>query len=485
MPGTLLSTRIRSSVCWRSAASCPLTAPGEEVAVALGVTDGVAVAVTVGEAVAEVVGTSVGVTLGVGWAVGPGEGVGRTSVVVGCGVAQAPASAITASSTSQRRRITGSRRYTDQAMPVTRVAAFVLGAMLMACNAPVGTTQRSIEAQPTTAAVSDPAPTPMRAEGLCVDGTVHMPDAPTALPVLNLVEAEAVLLAEVARMTGVDKAALLPSNFGLEETDIWGPGVAWNTEKVGVQGLQEQVQFYIDLYSGQVLSAIDYQSCWDGLLALGGPFEIVTPAPSFSPGPGLLGVAPDKPYVDTPIDPVYAGDNFRPPEDPPFDEPTLADIYARVSPLITTVNGLPYVEIRSDFYCSEVDCHLQLLAWLRNAADPDEWWIGIGRDGSKNELDRNDVWPSQYRSVPHDAAEELLQIVASDPAAVALAGEYTGFAFASWYPNQLGLMSVSYYRPGGLITGPPIANATTHYLTIKIDIVEKHVIGFVEEVRDG
>jgi hypothetical protein len=332
---------------------------------------------------------------------------------------------------------------------------------------------------------SQPTPTLPTGTGPCVEGRLRVPDNPASEPAFNLVEGQAHLIAEVARMTGVDQAAVVPSSYGLEQTEIWGSGIAWNTEKLDLSDGTDLQQWFIDLYSGEVITYSQYEACWADLLALGGPFEIVAPAPSFSPGPGLLGIVPGKPYLDSPIDPVYAGYNFRPPEDPPFDGATLADIYARVSPLISTVNGLPYLDIRSHFSCSQVDCQLHLLAWLPNAADPDEWWFEVGHDGSKGELDRDDSWPFPFRAVPHDAAEELLSIVAADPTATAVAAEYSGFAFASWYPKHLGVMSVSYYQPGGLIAGPPMANATTHYLTIKIDIVERRILDYGEVVLDG
>lgn len=303
-----------------------------------------------------------------------------------------------------------------------------------------------------------------------------MPDHPASELAFNLVEGQAHLIAEVARLTGVDQAAVVPSSYGLEETEIWGPGIAWNTEKLDLRDGTDLQQWFIDLYSGEVITYSQYEACWADLVALGGPFEIVTPVPSFSPGPGLLGIAPGKPYIDTPIDPVYAGYNYRPPRDPPFDDATLADIYARVSPLIATVNGLPYVDIRSDFYCSEVDCHLQLLARLPNAEDPDEWWIEIGRDGSENELDREDWWPFPFRAVPHDAVEELLAIVSADHEATLRAAPYDWFASAVWYPKHPGTLALAYEKSHGM---------SSDFLIIKIDLADRAVTDYVTTFVDG
>ncbi len=303
-----------------------------------------------------------------------------------------------------------------------------------------------------------------------------MPDHPASELAFNVVEGQAHLIAEVARMTGVDQAAVVPSSYGLEETEICGPGIAWNTEKLDLRDGTDLQQWFIDLYSGEVISYSRYEACWADLVALGGPFEIVTPVPSFSPGPGLLGIAPGKPYLDTPIDPMYAGYNFRPPEDPPFDDATLADIYARVSPLITTVNGLRYIDIRSDFYCSQVDCRLQLLAWLPNAADPDEWWFNVGRDGSKGEPDRSDSWPFPFRAVPHDAVDELLSIVAADPEATLRAAQYDGFASAVWYPKHPDTLALAYEKSHGM---------SSDFLIIKIDLAQRAITDYSTAFQGG
>jgi hypothetical protein len=87
--------------------------------------------------------------------------------------------------------------------------------------------------------------------------------------------------------------------------------------------------------------------------------------------------------------------------------------------------------------------------------------------------------------VPHDAVEELLEIVAADPEAARRASENTGFAFAAWYPKHPDLLSVTYYTPGGVVAGLPMANATKHYLTIKVDIVERRVVDYGDIVLDG
>jgi len=285
---------------------------------------------------------------------------------------------------------------------------------------------------PTPVATTHATPGPSMAGGPCAGGSVQMPDPPLAEPAYNLVEGEARLVSEVARLNGLDPASVTPNNYGLEEAEIWGPGIAWNVEKLQVGDASDPQMYFVDLYSGQVISYSAYKACWTELVAIGGPFDVVPPTPSFTAGPGLLGMVIGKPYVDAPIGPEFAGYNYRPPEAPPFDEETLTAMYGRVSPLISTANGLAYVEPESEFYCSQVDCHLVIRGKLPNSADYDEWWFDVDRDGSNGVLDRTDgAWPFQYSSVPHDAVQELLELVASDADATRRANEYTEFAFGN------------------------------------------------------
>jgi hypothetical protein len=119
-PGTLLATRMPSSVCWRSAARALPTALGEAVGVGevgdevLG--EGLAVAVGLGLAVS----VGAGVSVGVGASVGAGEAVGLdVGVVVGAGVVggvvHADIRASSATITRVRSRSTGSATVHRQA----------------------------------------------------------------------------------------------------------------------------------------------------------------------------------------------------------------------------------------------------------------------------------------------------------------------------------------------------------------------------------
>ena len=86
-PGTLLAIRIRSSVCWRSAARALPTAAGELVGVADGGVEVLAAGLDVAVGLGLSVNVGAGVSVGVDATVGEGEAVGLgVGVFVGAGV---------------------------------------------------------------------------------------------------------------------------------------------------------------------------------------------------------------------------------------------------------------------------------------------------------------------------------------------------------------------------------------------------------------
>ena len=202
------------------------------------------------------------------------------------------------------------------------------------------------------------------------------------------------------------------------------------------------------------------------------PAGTASPPPRTDPPPvGLAAIAPGRPYDgEAQFRPRLEYDNNV------LGEEVQSRLLAAAAAAIETVTGAPYVEVVATFTCTGTPiCQLTVEGWTANANNPDTWYWDLGPDGSKFELDASGDPVTTWRSVPLDAVASLLEIVALDRQAAERASEYYALSYASWYPGQPQLLSLTYSRPSG---------ATTDLLTITIDIGERRVLDYEEAVRD-
>ena len=217
------------------------------------------------------------------------------------------------------------------------------------------------------------------------------------------------------------------------------------------------------------------------------PRETPSLAPSYSPAPptgssgGLSEIEPGLAYQDNEFVPTVEYRNNV------LDEAVQQRVLDEASSVLATVTGDPYAEVTATFICTGSGlCELKIVGSLGGAPDPDVWWFNLGNDAAVFEMETSETYAKTiWWSVPQDAIDELATVISGDPAAAERAASYTRFDHAGWSLSQPTRLTMTYSSPSGYLTGPPVANATTNYLTITIDISSKKVVDYGEMQLDG
>ena len=211
------------------------------------------------------------------------------------------------------------------------------------------------------------------------------------------------------------------------------------------------------------------------------PTTTPTSASSSSAPTGLSDIAPGPAYTTTAFAPSVEYHNNV------LDTDAHSRVLDEAAAVMVTATGEPYKEVTATFDCTGTGlCQLKIVGVLDGAVDPDIWWFNLGHDAERFDLETSQTYAKTiWWSVPQGAIDGLAAIVEAAPVAAARAKSYLSFAHAGWFPNRPTTMTLTYSRPSGFIGGPPIANATTDYLTITIDITAGQVVDIDEMNLDG
>jgi hypothetical protein len=203
--------------------------------------------------------------------------------------------------------------------------------------------------------------------------------------------------------------------------------------------------------------------------------------PTVSPAAGLSAIAPALPYTTAAFAPtIIDRDNV-------LDVSTKKRVLDEAAAVLKTVTGQPYATVSATFDCTGSGlCQLKIVGRIANGEDTDTWWFNLGTNAALFELETSKTYSKTiWWSVPRDAVAELAALIAADPEAANRASAYLDFDHAAWFPSKPKLLSMTYSSPSGFVAGPPIANATTNYLTITIDITTRKVIDYGQMQLDG